>query len=289
MFRSGLVAFLALVPAIVPTTTWAYEIKPKTPETAFSGKLLPDIVGLSTQSEGSKASSIFEAYLKDLPGVKPEATQQKFGGTNVTYVTSMKFVSPATSKYPGESMTASFSSPASANRAYYVSRNLGFATDKQPSKAELIQQVTGKYGEQPTLIGDGRIYYFYKGGKVVSVKQKYTPASALEALNAPINPKAAVALNNAQGRGSCVAALKRSQALDKTLAKLGDEAKTANCDGLVTVEISPGITADRVGKAEFTLIDFKQIVSAAKIDEDAFAAEKNEALNKTPLGNAPKL
>ena len=57
----------------------------------------------------------------------------------------------------------------------------------------------------------------------------------------------------------------------------------------MTVEISPGITSDRVSKAEFTLIDFKQIVSAAKIDADAFAAEKNETLNKTPLGNAPKL
>ncbi len=57
----------------------------------------------------------------------------------------------------------------------------------------------------------------------------------------------------------------------------------------MTVEISPGITPDRVSKTDFTLIDFKQIVSAAKIDTDAFAAEKDEALNKTPLGNAPKL
>jgi hypothetical protein len=185
-------------------------------------------------------------------------------------------------------MLAVFSSPASANRAYYVSRILGFSSDKQPSKAEMIERVTSKYG-QPTAIGDGRMYYFYKAGKVMSVKQKYTPASALEALNAPINPKIAVALNDANGRGSCVAELKRVQVLDKTLDKLVTEAKAANCDGLVTVEISQGITSDRVSKAEFTLIDFKQIISAAKIDADAFAAEKNEALNKTPLGNAPKL
>ena len=133
------------------------------------------------------------------------------------------------------------------------------------------------------------MYYFYKAGKLMSVKQKYTPASALEALGAPLNPKVAVALNDANGRGSCVAELKRSQALEKTLDKLVSEAKAANCDALVSVEIFPGITADRVSKAEFTLIDFKQIVSAAKIDAEAFAAEKNEALNKTPLGNAPKL
>lgn len=288
MFRSGLVAFFALFSIAAPATGQAYEIKPKTPESAFSGKLQPDIVGLSSSTEGSKASPIFETYLKDLPGVKPETAQQKFGGTNVTYVTSMKFVSPATSAHAGESMTAIFSSPASANRAYYISRDLGFASSKQPPKAEMIERVTAKYG-QPTVIGDGRMYYFYKAGKLMSVKQKYTPASALEALNAPINPKAAVALNDANGRGSCVAALKRAQSSDKTLDKLAAEAKSANCDGLVTIEISPGITPDRVSKAEFTLIDFKQIVNAAKIDADAFAAEKNEALNKTPLGNAPKL
>lgn len=288
MFRSGLLAFFAVCSIAAPAAGWAYEIKPKAPETAFAGKLQPDIVGLSSDTEGSKASSLFEAYLKDLPGVKPEAAQQKFGGTNVTYVTSMKFVSPATSNHAGESMTAVFSSPASANRAYYIGRILGFASDKQPLKSEMIERVTTKYGA-PTAIGDGRMYYFYKAGKVMSVKQKYTPASSLEALNAPINPKIAVALNDANGRGSCVAVLKRAQASDKTLGKLADEAKAANCDGLVTVEISPGITPDRVAKAEFTLIDFKQIVSSAKIDTDAFAAEKNEALNKTPLGNAPKL
>ncbi len=288
MFRCGLVAFLALSSVALPATGWAYEIKPKAPESAFSGKLQPDVVGLSSNTEGSKAAPIFEAYLKDLPGVKPETAQQKFGGTNVTYVTAMKFTLLPTSSHPGESMLAVFSSPASANRAYYVSRILGFSSDKQPSKAEMIERVTAKYG-QPTAIGDSRMYYFYKAGKAMSVKQKYTPATALESLNAPINPKIAVALNDANGRGSCVAELKRVQVLDKSLDKLVTEAKAANCDGLVTVEISPGITADRVSKAEFTLIDFKQIVSAAKIDADAFAAEKNETLNKTPLGNAPKL
>jgi hypothetical protein len=102
----------------------------------------------------------------------------------------------------------------------------------------MIERVTTKYGA-PTAIGDGRMYYFYKGGKLMSVKQKYTPATALEALNAPINPKVAVALNDANGRGSCVAELKRSQALEKTLDKLVTEAKAANCDALISVEIFP--------------------------------------------------
>jgi len=81
---------------------------------------------------------------------------------------------------------------------------------------------------------------------------------------------------------------KHAQASDKSLGKLLDDAKIANCDGLVTVELSPGASQDRVGKAEFTLIDFKQIVSAAKIDADAFAAEKDASVNGAP-GNAPKL
>ena len=119
MFRNVSVAVFAVslsVAAQIPAN--AYEIRPKTPDAAFSGKLQPDIVGLSSNTEGGKASAIFEAYLKDLPGVKPEATQQKFGGTNVTYVTSVKFVSAAASSQPGESLTALFSSPASTNRAY---------------------------------------------------------------------------------------------------------------------------------------------------------------------------
>ncbi len=284
MFRSVLIVTLALVPVVAS----AYEIKPKTPDAGFSGKLQPDIIGLSSNTEGSKAAAIFEAYLKDLPGLKLEATQEKFGGTDVTYVSSMKFVSPAASNHPGESMSAMFSSPASANRAYYVSRSLGFANEKQPSKAEMIERVTAKYGT-PTAIGDGKVYYFYKGGKLMSVKEKYTPATAVTALNGPLNPKAAVALNDANGRGSCVAMLKRAEATDKTLPKMADDAKAANCDGLVAVDLSNGITPDRVGKADFTLIDFKEIFSAAKIDADAFAAEKNEKLNKTPLGNSPKL
>ncbi len=286
MLRSVLIATLAS--SAIAVSASAYEIKPKTPDVGFSSKPQPDIVGLSSNIEGSKASAIFEAYLKDLPGVKPEATQEKFGDTNVTYLSSMKFVSPASSNHPGESMTANFSSPASTNRAYYIERSLGFANDKQPSKQEMIERVTGKYGN-PTAIGDGRVYYFYKAGKVMSVKEKYTPASAVTALNGALNPKAAVALNDANGRGSCVAILKRAQATDKTLPKLADDAKAANCDGLVAVELSPGITPDRVGKADFTLIDFKEIVSAAKIDADALTAAKNETLNKTPLGNSPKL
>lgn len=280
-------AVLVLIPLASPAL--CYEIKPKTPDSAFSAKLQPDILGLSSNTDGSKAGAIFEAQAREFPGVTPQATQQKFGSTNVTFASTMKLEQPASPNHAGESMFAAFSTPASGNLAYYISRELGFPNDQQPSRSEMVQRVTTKYGD-PTLIGDGLIYYFYRGGKTVSVKQKYTPATAVDALIAPIAPKAAVALNDANGRGSCVAMLKRAQALtEKTADKLFAETKGANCDGLLIVGLSPGLTPDRVGKATFTLIDFKLIASAAKIDGDALAAEKNETLNKTPLGSAPKL
>ena len=287
MSNRALLAGLVLIAAVAPAL--AYEIKPRTPETAFSAKLVPDIVGLSSHVDADKARALYESYLKDLPGVKPRTAEQKFGSTNVSYVTAMTFDKPKTPNHPGESLASNFSSPASGNFAYLVVRHLGFANTAQPTKADMIAHVTDKYG-RPTVIGDGHLYYFYRKGKIVSVKQKYTPASALEALNGPVSPRAAVALNDANGRGSCIAALKHVEATaDKSLNALLTEAKSAHCDGLLDVTLAAGSTPDRVGQATFTLIDFKRVVSAAKIDADAFAAEKNAALNRTSSGNAPKL
>lgn len=278
-------AVIALVTLAAPAP--GFELKPRTPDSAFSAKLQPDILGLSSNVDASKAGAIFEAHAKETPGSAPQATQQKFGRTNITYVNTMRLDQPASANRGAESLFAAFSGPASSNLAYYISRDLGFAANQQPTKGEMIQRLTDKYGA-PTLIGDGVIYYFYKGGKLVSVKQKYTPATALDALNAPIAPRAAVALNDANGHGSCVAMLKRAQALtDKSLDKLNAETKEANCDALVGIGLTSGSSPDRVGKASFTLIDFKLAASAAKIDNDALAAEKAD--NRAPAGNAPKL
>lgn len=286
MSRRALLAGMAL---IVAFPVLAYEIKPRTPETAFSAKLVPDIVGLSSHIDADKARALYESYLKDLPGVKPQAAEQKFGSTNISYVTAMTFEKPKTADHPGESLASNFSSPASGNFAYLIKRDLGFARANQPTKADMIAHVTDKYGK-PTVIGDGHLYYFYRKGKIVSVKQKYTAASAIEALNAPVNPKAAVALNDSNGKGSCIAALKHVEAMtDKSLNALVTEAKAAHCDALLDVTLAVGNAPDRVSKATFTLIDFKRIASAAKIDDEAFAAEKNAALNKSSSGNAPKL
>ena len=180
-----------------------------------------------------------------------------------------------------------FSSPASTNRAYFIARNLTFAQDQQPSKAEMIKQVMDKYGA-PTIVGDHHLYYIYRAGKTVSVGVKYNETTALDTIDRPLDPRAAIKLDDANGHGSCVAGVKRSQAKEKTLSAMLDDAKGANCDGALSVQLTPGISPDRIGDAQFTLVDFKRIISAATIDSDALVAEKNERI-PTPQGNAPKL
>ena len=65
------------------------------------------------------------------------------------------------------------------------------------------------------------------------------------------------------------------------------EAKGANCDGVLSVQLVPGTPPDRVGIAQFTLLDVKRVISAAAIDSSALATEQNE--QSAPKGNAPKL
>ena len=127
-------------------------------------------------------------------------------------------------------LSTSFSSPASANRAYFVARNLTFAQDQQPSKADMIKEIMGKYGI-PTIVGDQHLYYIYRRGSIISVGAKYKEATALEAIGKPLDPKTAVKLNGDTIRGSCVAVVKRAQARAKELSAMLAEAKGANCEG----------------------------------------------------------
>jgi hypothetical protein len=151
----------------------------------------------------------------------------------------------------------------------------------------MIKQVMDKYGA-PTIVGDQHLYYIYRASKIVSAGAKYNEAAAIDAVGRPLDPRAALKLDDSNGRGSCVAVVKRLQTKEKTLSAMLEEAKGANCDGALSVQLTPGIAPDRVGNAQFTLLDFKRIVSAAAIDGEALAAEQNER-NPTPQGNAPKL
>jgi len=284
MLCRALVVILAMSPAALPEASLAYDIKPKTPDSA---KLRPDILGISTDSTADSARASFESTFKGRLDTKTDIQQQKFGGTATSYIAALIFSFPAGPKQTGEVLSSSFSSPASANRAYFIARNLTFAQDQQPSKADMIKQVMDKYGA-PTIVGDQHLYYIYRAGSIVSVGAKYKEATALEAIDRPLDPRTAIKLNDGNGRGSCVAVVKRSQAKEKSLSAMLDEAKGANCEGALSVQLTPGTTPGQVGNAQFTLLDFKRMISAAAIDDNALVAEKNER-NPTPQGNAPKL
>lgn len=287
MLRRALVVMLAMGPAALSTASPALDAKPKAPETAFSGKLRPDILGVSPDSTAETARAIFESLFKGHTDTKTDIAQQKFGGSAVSYTTAVNFSLPSGPKQTGEVLSGSFSSPASGNRVYYIARTLTFAPDAQPSKAEMIKEVMGKYGA-PTIVGDQHLYYVYRAGSIVSVGAKYKEAAALEAIDKPLDPRTAIKLNAESGRGSCVAVIKRTQAKDKTLSALLDDAKGANCDGVLSVQLVAGTPPDRVGTAQFMLLDLKRIISAAAIDAAALAVEQSER-NPLPKGSAPKL
>ncbi|ANW02583.1 hypothetical protein [Bradyrhizobium icense] len=287
MPRHALVSMLATgLLSLSAAASLADDFKPSAPETAFSGKLRPDILGISTESNAESARAIFDSLFKGRTDTKTDIQQQKFGNGGASYVAALNFSLPAGSKQNGEMLSTSFSSPASANRAYFIARNLTFAPDQQPSRSDMIKEIMGKYGA-PTIVGDQHLYYIYRKGSIMSVGGKYKEATALEAIGKPLDPRAAVKLNGDTVRGSCVAVVKRAQAKAKEPSAMLTEAKGANCDGVLSVQLVPGKLADRVGIAQFTLLDVKQLVSAAAIDSAALAAGLSESA--MPKGSAPKL
>jgi len=277
---------LAMVMGLVslPAASQADDIKSKAPETAFSGKLRPDILGISNESTAEAARAIFDSLFKDRTDTRTDIQQQKLG--DASYVAALNFSLPAGSKQNGEMLSTSFSSPASTNRAYFVARNLTFAPDQQPSKADMIKEVMGKYGV-PTIVGDQHLYYIYRKGSIMSVGGKYKEATALVAIEKPLDTKAAVKLNGDTVRGSCVAVVKRAQTKAKDPAAMVTDAKGANCDGVLSVQLVPGTPADRVGIAQFTLLDVKQLLSATAIDNAALTTGSTDG--SSPRGHAPKL
>jgi hypothetical protein len=272
MPRHALVSMLAVALAVgsasLPMASLADDLKPRAPETAFSGKLRPDILGISTESDADTARAIFDSLFKGRNDTKTDIQQEKSPNGGANYITAL-----------------SFTSPASTNRAYFVARNLTFAPDQQPSKADMIKEIMGKYGV-PTIVGDQHLYYIYRKGSIMSVGGKYKEATALEAIDKPLDPRAAVKLNGDTVRGSCVAVVKRAQTKAREPGAMLAEAKGANCDGVLSVQLVPGTPADRVGIAQFTLLDVKQFVSAAAIDSAALATGSGEG---APKGSAPKL
>lgn len=281
-----LATMFALAPAVLSVKSLAADIKPRTPDSAFSGKLRPDILGVSADSTAEAARGAFESAFKGRTDGKTDIGQAKLGNSSASYIASLNFSLPVGAKQSGEALVASFSSPASENRLYFVSRTLNFVEGEQPAKADMIKQVMDKYGT-PTIVGDQHLYYVYRKNAIVSVGGKYgKPALALEAIDKPLDPRMALKLNADNGRGSCVATVKRAIAKEKSLAALLDDAKGANCDGVLSIHLTPAAQQDRVGIAQFIMLDTKRVISASAIDADALTAGSGTAL---PKGGAPKL
>ena len=285
--RSLVLLLLASGSAAVPAASLAYEIKPKAPESGFRSKSRPDILGVSTASNVESARTVFEALFKGHKDTQTDIKQQKFGGTGISFVTVLNFSRPSGPKQTGEMISSSFTSPASGNHAYFITRSLTFAQDQQPSKADMIKEIIGKYG-RPTIVGHQHLYYIYRKGSIISAGTKYKEAAAISAIDKPLDPRAAVKLNGKTVRGSCVAVIKRAEAKARELNAMLPEAKRANCDGVLSVQLAPGTLPDRVGVAHFALLDVKLVISAAAIDNVAIAAAQNER-KALPKGNAPKL
>jgi hypothetical protein len=285
MLRHALFLMLAMAPAALPVASQASDTKPRPPETAFGGKLRPDILGVSTDATADSARTVFETRFKGHADAKADIQQQKLGEAGASYVAAVNFNLPAGPKQTGELLSGSFSAPASGNRAYFIARNLTFAADQQPAKADMIKEIMDKYGT-PTIVGDQHLYYIYRKGSVISSGTRYKQATAREAIDKPLDPRAAVKLNGETVRGSCVAVVKRAQTKAKMLSAMLDEAKGANCDGVLSVQLIPGAPADRVGIAQFTLLDTKLVVSASAIDNEAAADHGDRT---APKGSAPKL
>lgn len=280
---------LLALATILPGASLATEIKPKTPDSAFAGKLRPDILGISADATADTARSVFESTFKGRTDSTNEIGRAKFGNSTVTYTATLNFSVPLNARQSGETLVAGFSSPASENRVFFVSRTLNFAEGERPARADMIKQVMDKYGT-PTIVGDQHLYYVYRGNSIVSVGGKFSkPALALEAIGKPLDPKLALKLNTdkGRGRGSCVAVVRRSiAAKEKLLASLIDDARGANCDGVFSVQFTPSTHADRISIAQFVLLDVKRVISASAIDAEALAAGNG---SPPPKGSAPKL
>ena len=154
-----------------PRRPWPTTSSRSRPRRRSPAKLRPDILGISTDSTAESARAVFDALLQGpcrRQDRHPAAETRRHGAS---FVAALNFSLPAGPKQNGEMLSASFSSPASANRAYFVARNLTFAPDQQPSKADMIKEVMGKYGV-PTIVGDQHLYYIYRTGSIISVRRQ---------------------------------------------------------------------------------------------------------------------
>jgi hypothetical protein len=111
MLRRALFASLTMSLASLPAASLAYDIKPKTPESAFAAKMRPDILGISTDSTAESALAIFESAFKGRVDTKTDIQQQKFGINAVGYIAALTFAFPSAPNRPAKCFRAASPRP----------------------------------------------------------------------------------------------------------------------------------------------------------------------------------
>ena len=102
MLRRALFASLTMSLAGLPAASLAYDIKPKNSESAFTAKVRPDILGISTDSTAESARAIFEAAFRGRVDTKTDIQQHKFGSTAVSYIAALTFDFPSGRNRPAK-------------------------------------------------------------------------------------------------------------------------------------------------------------------------------------------
>src|SRR4051812_46590546 len=92
---------LALALASLPAVSFALDLKPKQAESAFTAKLHPDILGVSTDAAADAALAMLESAFKGRAGTRADIGKQAFGSDTAGYVAAVTFDQAAAAKQGG--------------------------------------------------------------------------------------------------------------------------------------------------------------------------------------------
>src|SRR5690349_25156003 len=90
--------------ALQPAPSLAAEVKPRMPDSAFAGKLRPDILDISADTTADASRSAFEAAFRGRSDSKTDIGQAKLGAAN--YIATLNFSAPLGAKQSGETLVA---------------------------------------------------------------------------------------------------------------------------------------------------------------------------------------
>lgn len=258
----------------------AQNIPTINPGTGF-GANAPDIVGISFDTSAADAE---KTLAKHFAGVKNTTTNHQrwdFRPTGAKYVAMLiqeqQVRTEADFKLPirQDLIRIEYSGLPSGNRAHFMTRNLQFNDHSEPSLADFVKQIVGKYGT-PTEAGNHTIYYFYRKGQVVALSNKSGDAivSSIYTNSSPELWKQFRPCAQLEGQGQ---------------APYPDASILNSCDAALMIRFYKGTTAERVNLVKFTMIDLKRLLAGRRIDQEVEKNLIDQKNRSAPTGNVPKL